>query len=133
MTNEKEFIDFLKTAIGQKEVSLVIAKNLEELENYSSILSGEGFKKVENISNAFNTLKIYFSVDTNMSKDAYDFMVQYPTGQVEIFDKETMTSKTLSPDYDNSCIIYLVLKDNINILQKNDLDVLSNAGLVYQE
>ena len=67
-----------------------------------------------------------------MSKDFYDFLVQYPTGQIEIFDNSTMESKTISPDYANSCKIFLVLKEDLNKLQEKGWDILANTGLAYQ-
>ena len=131
-TENKEFLDFLKVAFGQKEVGLIVAKDRDQLSDFSGAMEGEVFKRSDNISDLFNSPKTYLSVGENMSKDFYDFLIQYPTGQVEIFDKTKMISKTFSPDYINGCVIFLVLKEDLNKLQDKGWDILANCGPAYQ-
>lgn len=131
-TDNKEFLDFLKVTFGQKEVGLVIAKDRDELSDFSAVMDGEGFKRSNNISDLFSSPKTYLSVGENMSKDTYDFLVQYPTGQVEIFDNSVMQSKTFSPDYANSCVVFIVLKEDLNKLQDKGWNILANCGPAYQ-
>ena|SRR5579872_5128463 len=131
-TKNTEFNDFLKVAFGQKEVGLIIAKNRDQLSDFSSIMDAEGFKKSDHVSGLTHSPKSYVVISENMSKDAYDFLVQYPTGQVEIFDTDTMQSKTFSPDYANSCVIFLVLKEDLGKLQEKGWDILGSSGPAYQ-
>lgn len=131
-TENKEFTDFLKATFGQKEVGLIIAKDKDQLSDFSSVMDGEGFKRSDNIEDLFNSPKTYLSIGENMSKDFYDFLVQYPTGQVEIFDNNAMESKTFSPDYANGCVIFLVLKEDMNKLQDKGWDILANCGPACQ-
>jgi|SRR3989338_1981994 len=131
-TENKEFTDFLKVAFGQKEVGLVIAKNRDVLSHFSSIMDSEGFKRSDNVSDLFNTSKTYLSISENVSKDTYDFLVQYPTGQVEIFDNNIMKSKTFSPDYPNSCVVFLLSKEDLNKLEVKGWNILIHSGLTYQ-
>jgi len=131
-TENKEFLDFLKVAFGQKEVGLIVAKDRDQLSDFSGAMEGEGFKLQTNISDLFNSPKTYLSIAENMSKDFYDFLVQYPTGQVEIFDKTEMKSKTFSPDYANGGVIFLVLKEDLNKLQSKGWDILAHSGPAYQ-
>jgi hypothetical protein len=131
-TENKEFLDFLKVTFGQKEVGLIVAKDRDQLSDFSGAMEGEGFKRLDNISDLFNSPKTYLSIGENMSKDFYDFLIQYPTGQVEIFDNNEMESKTFSPDYTNSCVIFLVLKEDLSKLQDKGWDILANCGPAYQ-
>ena len=75
---------------------------------------------------------MYLSVDENMNKDVYDFIVQYPTGQVEIFDNTAMKSNTFSPNHTNSCVVILVLKEDLSKIQEKGWDILSLCGVTYQ-
>jgi len=122
-TENKEFIDFLKVAFGQKEVVLIMAKNIDELSDFSRIMNDEGFKRSDNILDILNSPKMYLSVDENMNKDVYDFVVQYPTGQVEIFDNTAMKSSTL---------VFLVLKEDLGKIQEKGWNILSLCGPTYQ-
>ena len=131
-TENKEFIDFLKVAFGQKEVGLIVAKNRDELSDFSSIMDNGGFKRSDNVLDLLNSPKTYLSVDENINKDVYDFVVQYPTGQVEIFDNTAMKSNTFSPDHANSCVVILVLKEDLSKIQEKGWDILSLCGVAYQ-
>lgn len=124
--------EFLSVTIGSKEVGLAIAKNEAEISSFAKAMDRSDFKRSENIADLFKSPKTYLVADGNLDKDVYDFIVQYSTGQVEIFDKKLMQSLTLSPDYKNSAIVLLVDKDNLNKIQEKGLDLLSAAGPAFQ-
>ena len=126
------FPDFLKVASGQKESGLIIAKDRDELNDFVEVMDNKGLKRLDKISNMTNSLKVYLNVGENIEKETYDFLVQYPTGQVEIFDKDTMLSKTFSPDYKNSSVVVLILKENLGKLKQKGWDILSIVGPAYQ-
>lgn len=131
-TKKAAIEEFLSVMIGSKEVGMVIAKNEAEISSFAKAMDGLDFKRSENIADLFQSPKTYFVVDGNLDKDVYDFIVQYPTGQVEIFDKKLMQSQTLSPDYKNSAIVLLVDKDNLNKIQEKGFDLLSSTGPAFQ-
>ncbi len=124
--------NFLDTILGSKEVGLVIAKDSQEQEWFASFAEEKGFKKAGKISDLFDLPQAYLILDENTEKSHYDFAVQYPTGQVEIFDKESMKSQIFSPDYKNKGIIFIVGKDDLNKLQAKGLDLLSATGPAFQ-
>ncbi|MBW6431662.1 hypothetical protein K0A96_00580 [Patescibacteria group bacterium] len=130
--NKASIEEFLSVMIGSKEVGLVIAKNEAEISSFSKAMDGLDFKRSENISDLFKATKTYLVADENIDKDVYDFIVQYPTGQVEIFNKKLMQSQTLSPDYKNSAIVLLVEKNNLNKIQEKGFDILGVAGPAFQ-
>lgn len=132
ITSEKTSIsDFLSVAMGSKEVSLAIAKNEAELSQFKEIMGRQGFEQSKNVADLFKLQKTYFVLGEDMDKDIYDFVVQYPTGQVEIFDKKLMRSETFLPDY-NKEIVLLVVKEDLNKLQAKGFDLLSCTGPAYQ-
>lgn len=110
----------------------MIAQNDAEISSFAKAMDRFDFKRSENIADLFKSPKTYLVADGNLDKDVYDFIVQYPTGQVEIFDKKLMQSLTLSPDYKNSAIVLLVDKDNLNKIQEKGFDLLSSTGPAFQ-
>lgn len=131
-SNKASIEEFLSVIIGSREVGLVIAKNEAEISGFAKAMDRFDFKRSENIADLFKSPKTYFVADGNLDKDVYDFIVQYSTGQVEIFDKKLMQSLTLSPDYKNSAIVLLVDKDNLNKIQEKGFDLLSSTGPAFQ-
>lgn len=126
-----ELGEFLDIMAGSKEVGLVIAKDTEELEDFNRSMNDSGFKRVEEIADLFKFSKTFVTINENMSKDVYDFVVQYPTGQIEIFDKELMQSQIFSPDYNRS-VVLLVIKNDLNKLRSRGFNLLSLVGPAYQ-
>jgi len=131
-SNKASIEEFLSVMIGSREVGLVIAKNEAEISSFAKSMDRSNFKRSENISDLFKSPKTYLVADENIDKDVYDFIVQYPTGQVEIFNKKLMQSQTLSPDYKNSAIVLLVEKNNLNKIQEKGFDILGVAGPAFQ-
>lgn len=127
--------NFLKYTLSQKEVSLVIARNDEELARFQEVLESNYFKKATEIltliSNIDEPQKIYFVI-TDISKDLYDFLLQYPSGQVEIFDSQKMKSAIISPIYQGVSVVFLIKKETLSQIQKGEFPVLEAVGLTYQ-
>lgn len=124
--------EFLTVTAGSKEMGLIIAKDASELEGFVRSLDGMGFKRSEKVADLSKLQKSYFVIDEGAAKNAYDFAVQYPSGQVEIFDKELMQSQSFSPDYGSLNLVLLVVKDDLNKLQTKGFDLLSAVGPAFQ-
>lgn len=131
-TKNASISEFLAVMAGSKEIGLAIAKDNKELESFAQAMDDMDFKHVEEISDLVKFPKTYLTVREDMDKNVYDFAVQYPTGQVEIFDKELMRSQTFSPDYKNLSLVFLVAKDDLNKLQTKGFELLSCVGPAYQ-
>jgi hypothetical protein len=132
LKNKKSFSQFLNIASGQKEVSITIAKNQKEQDDFIKILSENGFKKSDAVYELLENPKTYFVASKNIDKNIYDFIVQYPTGQVEIFDKNIMKSNLYTPEYKDKVVIIVALKNNLKKLQKKNFDLLALTGPAYQ-
>jgi len=124
--------EFLNVTAGSKEVGLIIAKDASQLDGFTRSLDGMGFKRSDKVADLSKLQKSYFVIDEGAAKDAYDFAVQYPSGQVEIFDKEQMQSQSFSPDYGSLNLVLVVVKDDLNKLQTKGFDLLSAVGPAFQ-
>jgi len=133
---KQSFSQFIEYSISQKEVLLVIVKTIEELKRLQRSLQRYKFKKTKNplelLKKVKGSVKTYFVVENNLDKQLYDFLLQYPTGQIELFDQEKMQSVTHSPNYKNSSVILLITKGALRKAQKKGFNVLANVGLTYQ-
>lgn len=130
------FTDFIKHSQSQKEISLVIAKNDQEIRAFQHELDSAEYKKAENVQEILHSMhggsKVYFLVEDSFPKALYDLIIQYPTGQVEIFDVHSMKSTVVNPNYEKSSIILLSTKDNLSYFQKKGYSVLEHVGMTYQ-
>jgi len=134
MTNS--FKDFLKYATSQKEVSLVLAKDDDELKQLTERLEKAGFRQAVDTSDLFKQItkasKSFVAVKDGLSKDLYDFAVQYPTGQIEIYDTFNLKSQTVVPTYNDVSVVYLLTKAALKKTQESGFRILEIAGITYQ-
>jgi hypothetical protein len=138
MNNKEKKIEiFLNRASSQKEPVFVIAQNNQEAKEFQDIIEGAGFKQAKTVRDLMKKIKsvnrkfLLISQGDNL-KDIYDFVVQYPTGQVEIYDKKSLTTEVLNPDYKNASFVFLITKEDIKNSKENGYDFMSFAGLTYQ-
>lgn len=129
----KEYLNFVKS---QKEVGLMIAENDKELKEFEKELALSSFSKSNNISELGESLKKpgknYMVLKNKDSKNVYDFLLQYPTGQIEIFNQEYMKSNIIAPDYSKNTVLFATTKEILLKIKDEGYDLLSYAGLTYQ-
>ena len=134
--NTAQFSLFLSHAISQKEVSLVIARDEKENTAFEKILTENGFQEAktsfELLEKARTRVKTYLNLNDNFSKQVYDFLTQYPTGQIELFDNEQMGSKVVFPAYENGAVVFLVSKNNLLEIEKKGFRIREAVGMAYQ-
>lgn len=135
--NDHNFQQFLEAANGQKEASLVIAQNDRELKIFKQDIEAKGFREVaapsEIINSPAGSKKAYITAHDPLPKSLYDFLVQYPTGQIEIFDNTAMRSALAIPDYQNLSVIVLVTRAELAALQGRGMNLAAFSGLAYQK
>jgi len=131
-TKNTPISEFLAIMTGSREVGLAIARDDKELEDFSRSMDGEGFRQAEGVFDLLKSPKTYLRIGKTLDKNVYDFVVQYPTRSVQIFDKEKMQNQTFFPDYENSAIVLLVAKDDLIKIQAKGFDLLSAVGPAYQ-
>ena len=136
MDTANTFSDFLKVVPSQKEVSLVIAKDQVELQTLRKMLDQNGYTQIvdrpEFLKYVSSPSKTYFLVQENLPKRIYDFVLQYPSGQIEVFDKDKMESTIINPVYKDVSVLILVTKDALAKIQQTGFQVLENTGMAYQ-
>ncbi|MGH2612540.1 MAG: hypothetical protein ACRDFB_05770, partial [Rhabdochlamydiaceae bacterium] len=108
-----------------------------ELQDFQEEISTHGYRQVIDVHELMHRTqhegaKIYFVIRSSLSKDIYDFIAQYPTGQIELFDKERMKQILLTPIYHNSAVIVLLTKETLHNIQSAGQQLTSIAGLAYQ-
>lgn len=135
MTNNS-LDDFLKYTLSQKEVALVIAKDEEELRKFRETLHDHGCKQVavgtELIDYVTSSNKVFYQIDGVLPKPVYDFVIQYPTGQVEQYNRDTKKSEVVTPIYRDSAFILLTTQETLSKVEQNGFQILANAGMAYK-
>lgn len=136
MNHQSDFQEFIKFTNSQKEVSLAIAKNEEELKEFKEALEKHHFRQATEVSQLMlhmdSATKLYFILTDNLSKDLYDFILQYPTGRVQIFNPDKMKSNISVPVYKDVSIVLVIAKDDLAKLQNSEFPILENVGITYQ-
>ncbi len=130
------FDDFLKFVDSQKEVCLAIANDEAELAELAGKLKEYTFQHIPNVfellQHVSHPSKSFFIVQECLSKDVYDFVVQYPTGQVEVYDNMNHTSQTALPRYTGVAVVLLLTRATLTRTQAAGFMLLERVGITYQ-
>lgn len=133
---EKQFGDFLSKTISQIEVSIIIANGKDEAVDFEKKLDMFGFQKAKTIHDIIGIVespnKVYLNLNNGFDKDTYDFLVQYPTGQIELFDNKQMKLEVASPTHKDVAVVFLVSKDMLRKIESNGYNIRSAVGMAYQ-
>jgi hypothetical protein len=128
--------EFVAVSLGQKEVSLCIAKDASEVAALEKNLVKQGFTRFESplhlASGLVNAPKAYAIIGAGDEKDAYDFVAQYPTGQIELFEPVRLQTIVTKPRYAESAVAFVIPSEILRNMQTSGKDILSAAGLVFR-
>jgi len=132
-TENKELTDFLKVAFGQKEVGLIIAKDRDQLSDFSGAMEGEGFKKLDSVFGYQNAEHGWYVVieDSENFKEVYDFICQYPITVISLFDSKNSENVVIKPDFKNPTI-FSITEEKLKDFQLAGFDLLGRVGLTYR-
>ncbi len=132
----QSFTDFLKYTSSQKEVSLAIAKDEIELQQLIKGLEADNFRQATDTADLFKHItkpsKVFVVVKDKLSKDLYDFIIQYPTGQIEIYDKFNLKSQLVTPVYGKVSVVFVITKDALKKTEELGHQILEHVGVTYQ-
>lgn len=135
MTKEK-ISTFLGYALSQKEVSLVIANHENELTHFQGWLENKGYREAVGSITLLESFKhhkkLYMILNSEDGKDAYDIAIQYSTGQVELFNRETMENVLKNVDYKDRSVVFLVTEHQLAQLEKKNFSFLASAGMAFR-
>lgn len=124
--------EFFSVIVGAKEPSIMLAKNDDERTRFAKALYDRGFAQSKTVGDLFQLSRTFLIITDGLDKTVYDFLVQYPTGQVQIFNKATMQSQTMSPNYAQSSIVIIVNNETVRFLADQGVDLRAITGLAYQ-
>lgn len=137
MSNESRFSTFLSRVTAQQEVSLVIANSSDQVQLLSEELSEQGFRQVIDSTELMNRIrsntKAYYIVRDTLPKQMRDVIVQFPTGQIEIFDHDKMKSEVVVPDYEQTGVVFVATAEKLQQIEKEGFNFLEHVGLTYRE
>jgi hypothetical protein len=132
---KKEIQKFLQLATSAKEVSLMIAKNKEELEKLKQETSDFGFKKTQNIREIFNAIrsgeKTFFVLEDEIGNNIYNILAQYPTGQINAYDGQN--NLVANPNYKTGAVLILITEENLSEIEKGEKSLLNLVGLTWRK
>lgn len=124
--------DFLKVVIGGKDVGLIVAADEGKLAEAVTVLQSSNFQSAETVADLLNTSRAYFVVGESLNKDVYDFIAQYGSGSVEIFDKTAMQSSVTPIDYVDRGVVFLVTAQNLAKVEAAGFGLRQAVGPVEQ-
>ena len=137
MNKDNGLSKFLNRVASQKEVAVIITKDENELKDLTNVLEDKKFTKTDNVFKILDQItspaKILFVIEEKLPKDIYDFLVQYPTGQIQIFNREKRKMESVSPVYKDVSVVFTITKENLMYHQKKGFSLLEHAGMAYQD
>jgi hypothetical protein len=133
------FAEFLTYALKVKEVALVLASDEREQIILQELLTQANFSSVPDVFTLMEKLKvggkyliiINSSTSSEDLKKYYDFVAQYATGQIELFDHQASKTVLATPNYGNTSVILLVNKNDLKLFALKGFNFLDNCGLTY--
>ena len=132
----KSFNQFLNFSSSQKEVSLVVAKDEEELGLFFDLLLTENFVESKNMFELTESVlipaKTVMVLNDLPDNNLWSFLCQYPTGQIQVFSSEQMRSVIISPSYRELSVVFLITKKNLKKFISEGFNLLAFVGLTYQ-
>ena len=132
MSEDISLEQFIKLSIISKDIGLIVVTTDGEIDLEAKTLNEKGFVKSENTDDFSNNKKSYYILSKDIPKEMYDFMAQYSSGHIEIFDTEKMESKVVNPEYKNSAVILISTKQNLSSLETKGLNIRQIVGPVWQ-
>ena|SRR5260221_10173792 len=131
-----DFSEFLTYTNSQAEVSLVLAKDEDEQNNFINTLKEQQFKQVISLSHLLAAIKaptkIFYVITDDLPQGIYEFISQYPTGHLSIFDKTVGDFHTITPLYTDVAVVFIITKDRMKKLVQKESPILDKVGLVFQ-
>ena len=127
---------FLPLTVSDREVSLAIVADENESQAMRRLLRKEGYEEFVDPFVLVATLSVpgkrVLVISLETMKPAYDLVAQYPTGSVQLFDGQSMTSTFASPKYADSSLLLLVTEPVLASMSAASLDPRGKCGLAYR-
>lgn len=132
---QDSFTEFLTYTNSQHDVSLVLAKDEAEKSEMVNILKQNQFQEATSITQLLQAStqpsKIFYQLN-ELPSALYNFIFQYPTGQLQIFNPETNSQEIVTPIYNEVSIILVTTHDALEKIESTGFFIRDKVGLTYQ-
>lgn len=133
---QQEFQDFLDFTRSQEAVSLVLAKDESEQTQFLSVLIDQGFREMKNVEMFLSAVtspsKLFYVMQPDLPKEMNEFISQYPTRHIGIFNTSTGKNMIATPLYENVSIVCIITKENLQKIQQQGYTLFDKVGLTFQ-
>jgi hypothetical protein len=132
----EDLAKFLTYTDSQREPSLVLVTDDNELAECKKILIEQQFKQVMTLAELVDATthpSKTFYILSEMTPALYDFIYLYPRGQIQIYDPESNKQLIVTPIYTNVSLILLTTHALLEQIDKTRLSIRDKVGLVYQK
>jgi len=75
---------------------------------------------------------VFISASAELPKALYDLVAQYPTGQVQLNDPETLAPLVANPKYEGNTVVVVTTEDAVSRSQASGFDFLGATGLCWR-
>lgn len=134
---EDTFEDFLLKTESQKEVSLVIVQEDQDIEEIIEVLEKFQYKNMVNLPSLLKEIerpsRVCVFLEKVFPRKLYDFISQYPTGNIEVYDNETSGSQVAFPLYDGVSIVVVAKQSALDYAKRLGYSVLEKVGLTFRK
>jgi hypothetical protein len=134
-TSNDTLEEFLSHVVPSKEASLCITTDEVNIAATEMSLRSSGFSGATTPLELFYGIKngerMYLVLTETNAKQIYDLILQYPTGEINFFDREKMETLRTSPNYEHTAVIVLASIPILEKLEAHGLAFRSVTGLAY--
>lgn len=133
---KEKFLKFLTDSGSQKEISFIVAEHENELSHIERWLNDKGYCRFNDVTELLamtkHHKKLFLIIGEQNAKNSYDFAMQYPTGQIEIYDTKKMKSLSEPIEYKNRSMVFLTTQHQLSKLEKENLGFLPIVGITFR-
>lgn len=130
---QKSITQFLDATNGAREVSLIVIDKQEDQDEFIRLLHDYNFKQCDpnSILRSLDSEKSFVLLPRDFNKELYDFIVQYPSGQIQYLDNKSFQTKIVDIDYKGRSCILITTNDTLQAWADAGFLVRNKVGLVY--
>lgn len=128
---------FLEHIVSSREVSLAVTADTESLAEMVEVVSAGGFTRCEDAFAMIRAIQVpRYLVFTVLTADApkplYDFVVQYPTGMVQLGHPDSLTQVVAHASWENNAVLVVATRKTMEATQTKGYRFLEGVGMCWQ-
>lgn len=125
--------EFLGATAGSRDSGLLIAKDSDELCNFTQSLDEMGFQPLSSIFDYVNSEHGWYMVISDLEhfKPIYDFICQYSLTVISLYNPEQFKMITIKLNYQHG-VVFALTNEVLAKAQKTGFDILGRVGPAYR-